>query len=67
MTKNSNTSVTLASIDKFGKVDRQELFDQGSIDCKVRPFLAQRINENEMLLFGHKGLKNQRFILLRFD
>ncbi len=66
MQKNSTTMVMVSRIDEHGKVVRDALFDRGDVETKVRPALCTQLNENEMLLFGHKGLKTQRFFLLKF-
>jgi hypothetical protein len=66
MRKNSSTMVMIARVGQDGKIVRDALFDRGDIETKVRPALCTQLNEDEMLLFGHKGLKTQRFILLKF-
>ena len=66
MRKNSTTMVMISRIDADGKVVRDALFDRGDVETKVRPSLCTQLNDNEMLLFGHKGLKTQRFFLLKF-
>ncbi len=66
MQKNSTTMVTIARIDQEGNIVRDALFDRGDVETKVRPALCIQLNEREMLLFGHKGVKTQRFFLLKF-
>ncbi|MEO9483716.1 MAG: hypothetical protein ABJG47_09740 [Ekhidna sp.] len=66
MQKNSTTMVMIARIDNEGNLVRDALFDRGDVETKVRPALCTQLNDSEMLLFGHKGLKTQRFFLLRF-
>ncbi|MEM7296936.1 MAG: hypothetical protein AAF391_01585 [Bacteroidota bacterium] len=66
MQKNSTTMVMIARIDDEGNIVRDALFDRGDVETKVRPALCTQLNATEMLLFGHKGLKTQRFFLLKF-
>ncbi|MEM6643827.1 MAG: hypothetical protein AAF616_12680 [Bacteroidota bacterium] len=66
MQKNSTTMVMIARINDEGKIIRDALFDRGDVQTKVRPSLCVQLGDNEMLLFGHKGLKTQRFFLLKF-
>lgn len=66
MQKNSTTMVMIARIDNSGEIVRDALFDRGDVETKVRPALCIQLNEKEMLLFGHKGLKTQRFFILKF-
>lgn len=66
MTKGSSTMVMVNKIDASGNMKRSALFSRGEVGIKVRPALCKQISIDEMLLFGHKGLKTQRFILLKF-
>ncbi|MEM9895529.1 MAG: hypothetical protein AAF789_04105 [Bacteroidota bacterium] len=66
MQKNSTTMVMVARVDEEGNIVRDALFNRGDVETKVRPALCVQLNEKEMLLFGHRGLKTQRFFILRF-
>ncbi len=67
MSKGSLTMVMVNRLDGDGKMKRAPLFNRAEIGIKIRPTLCRQLNENEMLLFGHKELKTQRFILLKFN
>ncbi|MEM6830965.1 MAG: hypothetical protein AAF551_10660 [Bacteroidota bacterium] len=65
MSKNSATMVMVNRLDSGGNSERFALFDRGEVGTKIRPVLSRQVSYDEMLLFGHKGLKTQRFILLK--
>lgn len=66
MKKGSSTMVMVNKVSANGEMKRSALFNRSEVDTKVRPALCKQISEDTMLLFGHKGLKTQRFILLKF-
>ncbi len=67
MYKGSNNMLMMAKVDNTGNVTRQGLFKQSEADVRVRPAFSVQTGENEILVFGHKGLKHQRFIRFIFD
>ncbi len=66
MRKNSSTVVMAARVGEFGDVKRAGLFRRGEAEIKIRPVFAHQLDEDEMLIFGHRTLKNQRFVILKF-
>lgn len=66
MGKNSSTVVMAAKVDENGKITREGLFRRGEAEIKIRPRLSHVLNDNEMLLFGHSTVRNQRFVLVKF-
>lgn len=68
MKKGSSTMIMVSRLDSEGNVKKTALFNRGEIETKIRPALCRQISENEVLIFGHgSNLKNQRFILMRFN
>lgn len=66
MRKNSSTVVMAARVGEFGDVKRAGLFRRGEAEIKIRPVFAHQLDEDEMLIFGHRELRNQRFVILKF-
>jgi hypothetical protein len=65
---NSNASlVTAASVGQLGEVRRSALFNGAKAQIKIRPALAYQLNDSEILLFGHKEVRNQRFVIVKFQ
>ena len=65
MRKNSATVVMAARVGEFGEVRRAGLFRRGEAEIKIRPVFAHQLDEDEMLIFGHRELRNQRFVILK--
>jgi hypothetical protein len=65
MQKGSENVAMLVRIDDEGNIQRKGLVKQGEVDVRIRPALSQQLNDTELLVFGHQGLKNQRFILIK--
>lgn len=66
MAKNANTVVMSAQVGQFGDVKRSGLFRRGEANIRIRPVFAHQLDEDEMLIFGHRELRNQRFVLLKY-
>jgi hypothetical protein len=57
--------VTLATIDKDGKIEREALISDADIEVGVRPKVCDQISDNEVLLFGERR-KAEQFAILEF-
>lgn len=66
MAKNSSTVVMAARVGQFGDVRRAGLFRRGEAEIKIRPVFAHQLDEDELLLFGHRQLREQRFVIVKF-
>lgn len=66
MAKNSATVITSARVTPAGDIERTALFRRGEAEIKIRPSFSYQLNEKELLLFGHRKLKEQRFVILKF-
>lgn len=66
MQKNSTTVVMAAKVGQFGEVKRSGLFRRGEAGIKIRPIFAYQLDNDEMLLFGHRQLRSQRFVIVKF-
>lgn len=66
MQKNSSTVVMAARLGQFGDVKKSGLFRRGEAEIKIRPIFAHQLNDDEMLIFGHRQLRDQRFVILKF-
>ena len=66
MRKNNATVIMSAQIGQFGDVKRRGLVRRGEAGIKIRPIFAHQLDEDEMLLFGHRELRNQRFIIVKY-
>ena len=58
--------VTLATIDKEGKVTLEALINDADIEVGIRPKVCNQINDHEILLFGEKRKKDQ-FAIISFE
>lgn len=67
MAKNSSTVVMAARVGQFGDVRRTGLFRRGEAEIKIRPVFAHQLDEDELLLFGHRQLREQRFVIVKFE
>ena len=67
MQKGDDNMLMMVRMDKDGKMKRTGLMRQGDADIKIRPIFSHQLNENEFLIFGHQGVKTQRFILMSFE
>lgn len=67
MAKNSSTVVMAARVGQFGDVRRAGLFRRGEAEIKIRPIFAHQLDEDELLLFGHRQLREQRFVIVKFE
>ncbi|GAB5524147.1 MAG: hypothetical protein Roseis2KO_20190 [Roseivirga sp.] len=66
MAKNSATVVMAARVGQFGDVRRAGLFRRGDAQIRIRPVFAHQLDEDELLLFGHRQLREQRFVIVKF-
>lgn len=66
ITRKSSTVVMAARVGQFGDVRREGLFRRGDAEIKIRPVFAHQLDEDEFLLFGHRELRNQRFVIVKF-
>ena len=66
MRKNSSTVVMAAKVGQFGDVKRSGLFRRGEASIKIRPVFSHQLDNDEMLIFGHRQVRNQRFVILKF-
>jgi len=57
--------VTLATIDKDGKLEREALISDAEIEVGVRPKVCDQISNSEVLLFGERR-KNDQFAICTF-
>lgn len=67
MIKGDDNLLMMVRMDSDGKMKRTGLFRQGEADIRMRPVFSHQLNEKEILIFGHQGVKTQRFILISFD
>lgn len=66
MKKGSQNLLMMAEVSADGEVERRGLIRQGDVDVRMRPVFGLQISDNEFLMFGHKDVKSQRFILFRY-
>jgi hypothetical protein len=66
MAKGEDNMLMMVRMDKEGKMKRTGLMRQGDADIKIRPIFSHQLNEKEFLIFGHQGVKTQRFFLMSF-
>lgn len=66
MAKNSATVVMAARVGQFGDIKRSGLFRRGEAEIKIRPVFAHQLDEDELLLFGHRQVRDQRFVIVKF-
>lgn len=66
MAKNSATVIVSARVVGSGDIERNALFRRGEAEIKIRPSFSYQLNDNELLLFGHQKVKEQRFVILKF-
>ena len=67
MSKNKSTVVMAATVNSKGEIEKKGLFRRGEAEIKIRPALSQQLNDKEMLLFGHNTVRNQRFVIIKFE
>ena len=67
MAKGYSMTSMLVQVGKDGALTKNALFSKGGLDLKIRPSLSYFSHPSTWLLFGHKGLKQQKFVQLSFD
>jgi len=66
MAKGTENTLMMVRVDESGQMTRKSLMKQGEADIRFRPAFSQQLNENEILIFGHQGVKTQRFFRVKF-
>jgi hypothetical protein len=67
MAKGTENLLVMVRVDDKGEFTRKGLIKQGDADIRFRPKFSQQLNDDEILIFGHQGVKTQRFFRVKFS
>ncbi len=67
MSSKSSTYIALNKVQADGTSTRSPFLSMKETETIIRPQLTMQVTDDEVLLFGHKKLKKQQFILVKLE